>query len=224
MESTDEVIIVEAGVIGGKSVASEFTEDDIDNFLDKSGLPISTKIRAPTRDERPDECPEGWVVLYEYPFKIGYEFPLNSLMTQLLSVMQVSPAQIMPLVWRVIHVIDKLTQDTNMEFTLEDLLYLYEVKRVEVSRYTFFLKTGKHSLVENSGANDRGWKKRYFFVNKKSMGKSFDFLYDGWNSEGTYLSFLCLFLSTLLTPPNFLCVCRNTTPVCRRINLQQDQN
>ncbi|XP_048503160.1 uncharacterized protein LOC125498888 [Beta vulgaris subsp. vulgaris] len=183
VESSDEVVVVEAGVIGGKNVASDFIEDDIDNFLEKSELSISTKVRAPTSEERPNDCPKGWVVLYEYPFKIGYKFPLNSLMTQLLSVMQVSPAQIMPLVWRVVHVIDKLAQDANMEFTLEDILYMYEIKRVEVSRYTFFLKPGKHSLVENSGANDRGWKKRYFFVNKKSMGKSFDYLHDGWNSE-----------------------------------------
>lgn len=47
-------------------------------------------------------------------------------MTQFLSIMQVSPAQIMPLVWRVVHVLDKLTQGIGMTFTVEDLLHLYE--------------------------------------------------------------------------------------------------
>ena len=44
MESSEEVVIVDAGIIGGKSVASEFTEDDIDAFLEKSGLPISKRL------------------------------------------------------------------------------------------------------------------------------------------------------------------------------------
>lgn len=96
----------------------------------------------------------------------------------------------MPLVWRVVHVIDKLTQGMGMTFTIEDLLYLYETKTVKNSRYTFFLKSGQRSLVENSGANDKGWKKRYLFVNKKSLGKDFEYLRGGWNSEGTYHS-LC---------------------------------
>lgn len=91
-------------------MASEFFKDDVDAFLEKSGLPISTKIRVPKVDECPDNCLEGWIVLYKYPFKIGYKLPLNFLMIQ-----------IMPLAWRVIHVIDKLTSNMNMEFGLEDM-------------------------------------------------------------------------------------------------------
>lgn len=171
MENSDEVVIIKTGVIGGKSVASEFTEEDVDTFPEKSGLPISSKTRIPKEDERLDDCPDGWIVFYDYPFKIGCRFPLNPLMKELLTIMQVSPAHIMPLVWRVVHVIDKLKQGMGMTFTVEDLLYLYQAKTVENTRYTFFLKPGRRSLVENSGANDRGWKKRYLFVNKKISGK-----------------------------------------------------
>lgn len=76
MSDPEEVVIVETGIIGGKSIASEFTKDDVDNFLEKSWLPISTKTRIPKEDERPDDCPDGWIVFYEYPFKIGCKFPL----------------------------------------------------------------------------------------------------------------------------------------------------
>lgn len=36
MSDPEEVVIVETGIIGGKSIASEFTKDDVDNFLEKS--------------------------------------------------------------------------------------------------------------------------------------------------------------------------------------------
>lgn len=124
IEDTKRVIVVDTGVSGGLSVASEFLEEEIDEFLEKTGLTLFlTKARAPTLDERPGDYPEGWVVLYECPFMIGYKFPLNPLMTKLLTTLQVSPAQIMPLAWRVVHVINELTRDMDMEFGLDDLLY-----------------------------------------------------------------------------------------------------
>lgn len=58
-ESSDEVIIVYSGVVGGKNVVSEFSEEDIETFLEKSGLPISTKIKIPQKDGSPDNYPEG---------------------------------------------------------------------------------------------------------------------------------------------------------------------
>lgn len=90
----------------------------------------------------------------------------------------------MPLVWRVVHVIDKLVTDMGLEFGLEDLLYMYEVRKVENTRYTFFLKPRCKSLVENSSANDRGWKKRYVFVDKSLIGENYHFLHEGWNAGG----------------------------------------
>lgn len=51
-------------------------------------------------------------------------------MTKLLRILRVSTAQHMPLVWRVVDVIDKLTIDMGMEFGLDDVLYLYEIRKV----------------------------------------------------------------------------------------------
>ena len=185
VEDSQRVIVVDVGVIGGVSIASQFSDGEIDDFLEKNGLPLFTKAKAPTPNERPDDCPKGWVVLYEYPFKIGYTFPSNPLMTKLLTILQLSPAQLIPLLWRVLHVIDKLTTDMGMDFGLEDLLYMYELRKVENTRYTFVLKSGRKSLVENSGANDRGWKKRYVFVNESLIGENYQFLHHGWNAKGS---------------------------------------
>lgn len=43
--------------------------------------------------------------------------------------------------------------------------------------------------MRNTGANDKGWKKRYVFVDKASLGKEYAFLYDDRNTEGILLIF-----------------------------------
>lgn len=179
VEPSGEVIVINAGVIRGPSVASTFIEEELDDFIEKIGLHIRVKARIPKKNERPDDYPEGWVILYEYPFNIGYRFPLPSLMTELLETLEVSSGKIMPLAWRVVQVIDVLTKDMGMEYGLMDLLHVYKVKKMENTRYTLFLRSRQQSLVGNMGANDRGWKKRYVFVDKSSLGKENAFLYDG---------------------------------------------
>lgn len=47
----------------------------LDEFLEKTDLPLFTKARAPTLDELPNDCLEGWLVLYEYPSRLGTSFP-----------------------------------------------------------------------------------------------------------------------------------------------------
>lgn len=39
-------------------------------------------------------------------------------------------------------------------------------------------------LVGGADVNDRGWKTRYFFVEKSSLGVAGKFLRDGWHSSG----------------------------------------
>lgn len=132
-------------------------------------------------------------------------------MTQQLMAMQVNLAQIMPLVWSEVHVIDKLTGDMGIEFWLYFLLYFYEVKNVENTRYTFFLKFGRHSFVENSGANDRVWKKRYIFVDKKSIGKLTNSCTKDGISDVTVLFSLRYCRNVLLTGSNFIYSRRGVT-------------
>lgn len=55
VKNAERVIVVDAGVIGGQGVASEFSEDEVAPFLEKFGLPISTKVRVPNVDEHPDK-------------------------------------------------------------------------------------------------------------------------------------------------------------------------
>lgn len=72
-------------------------------------------------------------------------------------------------------VIDILTKGMNMKLGLVDLLHVYEVRKVENMRYTLFLRSWCQSLVGNTRPNDRGWKKRYVFMDKASLGKEYAF-------------------------------------------------
>ena len=59
---------------------------------------------------RPDACPEGFFVLYEYPFKIGFKWPFSLLSRAFMAYFEIAPGQLMPQFWRVLHVLKHLTQ------------------------------------------------------------------------------------------------------------------
>ncbi|XP_056698189.1 uncharacterized protein [Spinacia oleracea] len=48
-------------------------------FIELAGLPPSAEVKIPGEDEEALDCPEGYVVMYEYPFTIGFKFPFTPL-------------------------------------------------------------------------------------------------------------------------------------------------
>lgn len=69
---------------------STITQDDLMKFLDLGILPTDTVLRNAESNERPKDCLDGWVVLYEYPFKIDLKLPFPPIVKELLQVYQVS--------------------------------------------------------------------------------------------------------------------------------------
>lgn len=51
------------------------SEDDLMKFLDLGNLPKETILRNVEPNEHSEDCPNDWVVLYEYPFKIDLRLP-----------------------------------------------------------------------------------------------------------------------------------------------------
>lgn len=102
-----EKIIEDKNKIDGEQ--STMSEDDLVRFLDLGNLRTDTNLRNAESDERPEDCLEDWVVLYEYPFKIGLRLPFPPIVRYMLQLRQVSSGQIMPQVWRVLSVIDRVT-------------------------------------------------------------------------------------------------------------------
>lgn len=97
-------------------------------FLELLNLPHDTVIRNVEHHEQPEMCPGNWVVLYEYPFKIGLRLPFSLITRDLMQIYQISLAQIMPQIWRILSVIDRVTTSWEEAFILHYLLQCYEVK------------------------------------------------------------------------------------------------
>ncbi|XP_056685890.1 uncharacterized protein [Spinacia oleracea] len=60
-------------------------------FIELAGLPPSAEVKIPGADEEALDCPEGYVVMYEYPFTIGFKFPFTPLARSFIEVSILSP-------------------------------------------------------------------------------------------------------------------------------------
>lgn len=142
-----------------------------------------------------------YVVFYEYPFVIGLSFPFTPLARSFIEVLNLSPGQSMPQIWRIFFVVQRVTSDWRRPFNLADLMYTYDLKMKECNRYTLGTKKGMSNLGVGLGVNDRGWQSRFVFVNKDSLGESDSFLVEGWTTKGNivFLFGFCCFTERRLT-------------------------
>ncbi|XP_056694885.1 uncharacterized protein [Spinacia oleracea] len=166
-------------------------------FVELAGLPPSAEVKIPGSDEEAFDCPEGYVVMYEYPFTIGFKFPFTPLVRSFIEVFHLSPDQLMPQIWRVFTVVHGVTANWRTPFDLSDLMYSYDLALQKCCRYTLVTKKGKTNLGVGLGVNDRGWQSRFVFVGKDSLGDKGRFLVEGWTMEGKCVV-LSLFLVVLL--------------------------
>lgn len=104
-----------------EDVASGINERNLEDIRVLVGFPSGVNLLAPDSDDRAHFCPDDYIVFYEYPFKNGFKFPFTLLTRQIMEVFDVSPRQLMPLVWRVCGVIERATSDWEEVVTLGDL-------------------------------------------------------------------------------------------------------
>lgn len=164
-----------------EDVVIKIVEDDLDELRKLAGFPSGALLVAPDDADKPQFCPEGLVIFYEYPFRNGFKFPFSPLTHQIMEMYNVSPGQLMPLVWRICWLLEKATVGWKDKITLGDLCKCYEFRKKEMGRVTMYRRRpGYMHLVEGADiVNDRGWKSRYFFVDKRSVGEAGRFLKDG---------------------------------------------
>ena len=62
------------------------SEEDMMKFLELGNLPTYTVIRNVEPREQPEMCPSNWVVLNEYPFKIGLRLPFSPIARDLMQI------------------------------------------------------------------------------------------------------------------------------------------
>lgn len=72
-------------------VRSSVREEELEKIRVLAGLPPTVQLIAPSVEDRPELCPDGQIVMYEYPFLIGYRFPFTDLIKSLLTTYDLSP-------------------------------------------------------------------------------------------------------------------------------------
>ena len=73
-----------------------------------------------------------------------------------MSYIEVAPGKLMPQLWRVLQVIERITTDWESPFDVTDLLTTYIVKSNKYHRYSLFSRArGDKVLVQSTQVNDR---------------------------------------------------------------------
>lgn len=154
-----------------EDVVSRIEEDDLEELGDLVGFSSGVTLIAPYNTDISQFFLDGFVILYEYPFRNGFRFPFSPLTLQIMEMYDISPGQLMPLVWRVCWVLEKATSSWKDKITLGDLRQCYEFRKKEMCRVTMYQSSEYAHLVKGADiVNDRGWKSRYFFCGQAFTG------------------------------------------------------
>ncbi|XP_021765452.1 uncharacterized protein LOC110729970 [Chenopodium quinoa] len=159
------------------------------DFVKMAGFPDITFSHIPGPRQTVEDCLEGFVVFFKYPFaETGIAFPIPPLVRSFLEVLGISLGQLMPSDWRILSLISEKTKDWEDPFTLSDLAIGYEIKMAE-SGFVSLCKKGS-TLVLNTDVNDSGWKKWFLFVKRVSLGFKGSWFTEGWPTKELDLGFL----------------------------------
>ncbi|MFS7935791.1 hypothetical protein Hanom_Chr05g00407721 [Helianthus anomalus] len=73
-----------------------------------SAFPTGVVIRPFDREVRSDASSNEWVCFLTYPFSLGLRYPFPSFISRLFELTGLSYAQTMPMVWRVLIVLNQI--------------------------------------------------------------------------------------------------------------------
>lgn len=85
----------------------------------------------------------------------------------------------MPFAWRTFVCLDTIEAKHQLNIDVEVVKYSYSMKKFSGCIFGFVNKRKDESLIPNNETvNDRKWKTKFFFVEKRSLGDDADFLLD----------------------------------------------
>ncbi|XP_074321646.1 uncharacterized protein LOC141658643 isoform X2 [Silene latifolia] len=91
--------------------------------------------------------------------------------------MEVSPFQIMPMVWKLVHSIENLCAKHSLVITINDIKAIYHMKNPVDGRFNLRIKSKMSPLITNlDSGDDKGWAKTFLFVRTETLGSGFDYL------------------------------------------------
>ncbi|GMN25939.1 hypothetical protein TIFTF001_046004 [Ficus carica] len=164
---------------------SVLTENDLSDIRGRYGFPNEVQLRLPFKGERANTVSEGWICMYTIYFECGLRLPLPPLLVQTMHHYNLAIPQLMPNGMRVFLGLIVLSEEANIELSVDDVLAIYypQENSKDHGRYSMYPWRKKQVVGEMKNA-DRYWQDCYFFmhVNNKSMGDLTNAFYPLWGT------------------------------------------
>ncbi|MFS7919004.1 hypothetical protein Hanom_Chr03g00207841 [Helianthus anomalus] len=155
-----------------KEVCS-FDNAEIAALKASGAFPTGAIIRAFDQNIRSDASSDEWVCFLAYPFSIGLRYLFPDFISRFFDLNGLSFAQTMPMVWRVLMMLDQIKSCHIPNLCIEDLLIAYCLRSHGNSRFLLF-STSKNPFILKATKNEDGWKRKFFFVKRDSIDKVVD--------------------------------------------------
>ncbi|KAJ0780691.1 hypothetical protein HanPI659440_Chr06g0240581 [Helianthus annuus] len=115
-----------------------------------------------------------WLCFLAFPFTLGLRFLFSDFIMDFFCTTGLSFSQIMPMVWRVLVILDRIKNNHLPDLCVNDLPVVYRLRSHRSSRFLLY-STSKNPLILRATQNEEEWKTKFFFVKRSSIpgGKSF---------------------------------------------------
>ncbi|KAJ0766102.1 hypothetical protein HanPI659440_Chr08g0311611 [Helianthus annuus] len=129
--------------------------------LRSSGIfPDGTVFRPYDRDLRSDASSLCFNAL---PFTLGLRFHFSDFIMDFFRTTGLSFSQTMPMLWRVLVLLDRIKNTHIPELCVNDLPVVYWLRSHGSNRFQFY-STSNNPLVLRATRNEEEWKSKFFFV------------------------------------------------------------
>ena len=146
-----------------------FTDHDIKQLVKSECFPAKTIFHPFDQNLRSDMISKRWICFPATPFKLGFSYPFPDFVNEFFQRTGLSYIQAMPMLWRVLFMVNHLKNLHSLDFDIEELASVYEIKSHGSSRYLMKVKPGQEHLILKTTQNYDLWKKQFFFVERSSI-------------------------------------------------------
>ncbi|KAJ0834598.1 hypothetical protein HanRHA438_Chr16g0745471 [Helianthus annuus] len=127
-------------------------------------------IRPFDQSLRSDVSSKEWICFSAYPFSLGLRYPFPEFIMQFFRTTGLSFAQTMPMVWRVLIVLNQIKALHIPDLCIEDIPIAYRLRSHGNSRFLLF-STSSNPLILRVTRNEDGWQCKFFFVRRDSIAE-----------------------------------------------------
>ncbi|MFS7918917.1 hypothetical protein Hanom_Chr03g00206811 [Helianthus anomalus] len=136
-------------------------------------FPAGAIIHPFIREVRSDVASNEWVCFLAYPFSLGLRYPFPAFISRFFELTDLSYVETMPMVWRVLVVLDQIKSRHVPDLCVEDLPKAYRLCSHSNNRFLLF-STSKNPLILKATKNEDQGQRKLFFVKRDSIAKGFD--------------------------------------------------